>query len=213
MSPNFHPFVLPFTIGTLALFSVLILKYNKWISKFDRQQKKLIRRNLFTGKLIPAVWEMINEGLFHKKVSRYNRRLGYMHRSIALGWFLLISVGFVETVFHFQGRGHAPWIGVFFRFFVRDNQTLSAWIFAQIMDLLLLYILSGVTMAVFKSIFSKSVGMRKTTRLKLFDTSLRYSLWSIFPLRLLSESATAALADNGGFLTQSLGNQGIPEKL
>ena len=41
--------------------------------------------------------------------------------------------------------------------------------------------------------------MRKTTRLKLFDTSLRYSLWSIFPLRLLSESATAALADNGGF--------------
>lgn len=40
MSSNFHPFVLPFTIGTLALFSVLILKYNKWIGKFDRQQKK-----------------------------------------------------------------------------------------------------------------------------------------------------------------------------
>lgn len=39
MSPSFHPFVLPFTIGTLALFSILIIKYNRWISKFDRQQK------------------------------------------------------------------------------------------------------------------------------------------------------------------------------
>ncbi|MFA7357819.1 MAG: 4Fe-4S dicluster domain-containing protein, partial [Bacteroidales bacterium] len=206
MSPNFHPFVLPFTIGTLALFSILIMKYNRWISKFDRQQKKLIRRNLFTGKLVPAVWEMIREGLFHLKVSKHSRRLGYMHRSIALGWFLLISIGFIETVFHFKGQGHAPWIGVFFRFFVRDNQTLSAQIFAQVMDLLLLYILSGVAMAVFKSVFSKTVGMRKTTRLKLFDASLRYSLWSIFPFRLLSESATAALVDNGGFLTQGLGN-------
>ena len=206
MSPSFHPFVLPFTIGTLALFSILIIKYNRWISKFDRQQKKLIRRNLFTGKLVPAVWEMIREGLFHVKVSKHSRRLGYMHRSIALGWFLLISIGFIETVFHFKGQGHAPWIGVFFRFFVRENQTLSAQIFAQVMDLLLLYILSGVAMAVFKSVFSKTVGMRKTTRLKLFDASLRYSLWSIFPLRLLSESATAALVDNGGFLTQGLGN-------
>ena len=206
MSSFFHPFVLPFSIGTLFLFTILIAKYNRWINSFDRQQKKLIRRNLFTGKLVPAIWEMICEGLFHRKVTKYSRRLGYMHRSIALGWFLLIAVGFIETVFYFKGRGHAPWLGVFFRYFIRDNQTLSARIFSQVMDLLLLYVLSGVVTAVFKSVFSKTVGMRKTTQLKLFDRSLRYSLWSIFPLRLLAESATAALGHNGGFVTQTLGN-------
>lgn len=210
MTSQFHPFVLPFTLGTLVLFGIIVYKFGHWINTLDRKQWRTARHTFMTSDIFPALWTMFmdifKESLLHVKVSKHNRRLGYMHRSIAFGWFLLITVGLVETLLHFGFSGHAPWTGVFYRFFVYGNNNLMQQIFASVMDILLLYVLSGVTMAFIKSHRPKAVGMRKTTSLRWSDRLLRYALWSIFPLRLLSESTTAALHDNGGIITQSIGN-------
>ncbi|MDO4190641.1 MAG: (Fe-S)-binding protein [Bacteroidales bacterium] len=210
MTTQFHPFVLPFTIGAAILFCTIIYKFTRWIQTLDRKQYHTAKRTFMTSDIFPALWKMIKdifkESLLHIKVSKINRRLGYMHRSIAFGWFLLIVVGLIETIIHFGFRGHAPWTGVFYRFFVYGNNNIVQQVFATIMDLLLLYVLSGVTMAFIKSHRPKTVGMRKTTVLRWSDRLLRYALWSIFPLRLLSETMTATLHNNGGIITQTLGN-------
>lgn len=206
MQPLYHPFVLPFCFGVLALFTIVTIKFYRWITTLDKRQKKIVQANLFKGYLLSAFWEMFVEGLLHRKVSRYSRRLGFMHRSIALGWFLLIAVGLVETLICLKGRPHPPWLGIFYRYFVHEDISFASQFFANLMDGILIYVLAGVTMAVVKSTYSRVAGMRKTTRLKFQDKVLRYSLWAIFPLRLLAESTTACLHQNGGFLTQTLGS-------
>ena len=68
------------------------------------------------------------------------------------------------------------------------------------MDFFLLYVLTGVGMAIFKRFRSIVLGMRHTTKPSLADRIALYSLWLIFPLRLLAESFTADLS-GGSFLT------------
>lgn len=202
----FHPFVIPFCIGTVALFGIIGIKFTRWIKSLDRKQITIFRQHFLKGMFIPAIKEMLLEGLFHRKVTRFSRRLGFMHRSIALGWFLLIVVGFIEATVNLKGKLHAPWYAIFYRFFEHDQFTASSRVFADIMDALLIYVLIGIGLAVAKSLYAGIMGLRKTSKLKLFDMVLRYSLWLIFPLRLLSESLTACLYKNGGFLTQYLGD-------
>ena len=210
LHPYFHSFILPFMIGMLVLFIIIIWKFYNWITRLDRRQRAVIKQTFFTTRIFPALWQIIKEifkeVLLHVNITRHSLRLGYMHRSIAFGWFLLIVVGFIETSFYFGLRPHAPWVPVFFRFFVHEPHNAVNRVFATIMDALLLYVLSGVMMAFIKSFYSRLVGMHKTTRLRWSDMLLRWALWLIFPLRLMSESITACLYGNGGFLTQGLGN-------
>lgn len=215
MPSFYHPFVLPFVIGTIALFSITAIKFYRWIRGLDKTQQRVIRKTFFTMKVFPAIWKMLkelfNEVLLHVKVTRHSRVLGYMHRSIALGWFLLIVVGSCAVASYlnwlYLNFAHHPfWLGVFFNYFVRDYATPVGRAFENIMDVLLLYVLSGILLAVIKSIHSRVVGMKKTTRLRLFDIVLRNSLWLIFPLRLIAESMTAAIDGNGGFLVHAVGN-------
>ena len=220
MPSFYHPFVLPFVIGTISLFVTTAIKFYRWITRLDKKQKKVIMKTFFTMRVFPALWkilrELFNEVLLHVNVTRHNKILGFMHRSIALGWFLLIVVGAIGVAFYLDWLylhvvHHPFWLGVFFNYFVRDYNDPAGVVFAHIMDLLLLYILSGILLAIIKSVYSRAVSMKKTTRLKLSDIILRYSLWLIFPLRLMAESVTAAIAGNGGFLTQSLGNITNPD--
>ena len=215
MPSFYHPFVLPFVIGTISLFVTTAIKFYRWIKWLDKNQRNVIMKTFFTMKVFPALWlilkELFNEVLLHVKVTRQNRILGFMHRSIALGWFLLIVTGTIGVAsyldwLYLNAKHHPFWLGVFFNYFVRDYNSTTGTVFINIMDLLLLYILSGILLAVIKSVYSRAVRMRKTTKLKLSDIVLRYSLWLIFPLRLVAESVTASIADNGGFLTQSIGN-------
>ena len=74
------------------------------------------------------------------------------------------------------------------------------------MDGLLLYVFLGLTMAIIKIFWSKVLGMRRTTKHTLVDRFAKFSLWMIFPMRLLAESVTACLYGNGGFFTQAVGN-------
>lgn len=203
---NFHPFVLPFVLGTYALFAVCIYKFVRWIRQFDRFQRAVIRKNIFTRKFLPAVWEMFKECLLHLRITKKNWRLGYMHRSIAFGWFLLIVVGAIESRIGTPKNFHF-WVAIFYRYFHQTPpETQTALIFTHIMDALLLYVLSGVTLAWVKKIHSRFLGMHRATKHTLMDNTIRISLWCIFPLRLLSESVSACLYHNGGFLTQTIGD-------
>lgn len=74
------------------------------------------------------------------------------------------------------------------------------------MDFLLLIILSGLALAIIKRFRSKILGLKKATKHIIYDKIALSALWLIFPLRLLAESSTAALVQNGGFLTGGLGS-------
>jgi Fe-S oxidoreductase len=54
--------------------------------------------------------------------------------------------------------------------------------------------------------YSRIVGMKRTTRHILIDRIGLSAIWFIFPLRLLAESITAGIYHNGGFLTGGLGD-------
>ena len=203
---NFSPFVLPFVLGSIALLGICLYKYIRWIRQFDRLQQKTLLKNIISIKFLPAIGEMFRECLLHVRITKKNWRLGYMHRSIAFGWFLLIFVGAIESRIGTKSDFHY-WVAVFYRYFHQTPpETHTAWVFTQIMDLLLLYVLSGITLAFFKKIHSRILGMKRATKHTLMDRAIRVSLWGIFPLRLLSESVSACLYHNGGFLTQTIGN-------
>ena len=79
-------------------------------------------------------------------------------------------------------------------------------IFRFSMDLILLFVLSGIVLALIKRTHSRWFGMQKTTRQSRFDRWALTSLWLIFPLRLFAESFTASHHGGGGFVTNSLGD-------
>jgi len=205
MHPYFNPFVIPFCIGVLLLFAICIIKWTKWIRQFDRLQRAILFKNIFSWKFFPAIWEMLLEVLFHRKVFKQKLMLGYMHTSIALGWFLLIVVGAIEARVAIKGS-HPLWVPIFFRYFGKELPHFNGEIFFNnLMDLLLCFVLSGLLLAMLKRLYSKIVGLKKATKQILFDKFVMISLWLIFPLRLLAESVTANRYHNGGFLTENLG--------
>lgn len=63
-----------------------------------RADKKRILFGLPTRRTLAAVWEVISESLLHRRIFKVNPLLGYMHMSLAFGWFLLIAVGWIETI-------------------------------------------------------------------------------------------------------------------
>ena len=99
--------------------------------------------------------------------------------SLAFGWFLLIAVGWIETV-AYLGFRYVPLQGhVFFKYFSTGLQHKP--VFDFLMDLLLLFVLSGVTLAFGKRIYSQAMGMHRTTRHVLGDRIALSVLWLIFP--------------------------------
>ncbi|KWW29442.1 MAG: Fe-S oxidoreductase [bacterium P3] len=205
----FSLFVIPFCIGVVLLFAISAMKYVRWIRQFDKRQQVVIRHNIWSWRFLPAIWEAFREGLLHWRITRHHFLLGYMHRSLAFGWFLLIVVGAVQAILACPD-GHPFYVAIFFNFFEPRSEHIVAFArsqtYAHVMDALLLYVLSGLTLAAFKKVWSRPLGMRQTTRHNLVDRVAKFCLWCIFPLRLLAEGATSAIYHNGGFLVTSLGS-------
>jgi Fe-S oxidoreductase len=209
---TFDIFVLPFFGGLLFLLVVLFIKYSRWIAFIDRSGLKKIGYGLFSLQIFPATWEVFTESLLHRRVWKQNKILGYMHMSFALGWFLLILMGNIESRVYSGGHINPPYYPIFLKFFVHDTRVLPFELdtlpgfFRFSMDLILLFVLSGLVLALFKRVHSRWFGMKKTTRQNRFDRWAITSLWLIFPLRLLAESFTASVHGGGGFLTNALGD-------
>lgn len=203
----YDPFVLPFTIGLNILLIWLVIKYARWIRTFSPKDRRTIRRNIFSLKTVKAGKEVFMECLIHHKIFRVNPFLGYMHMCFGLGWFLLIVIGKIESLVYHTSIFNPPYFAIFFRYFHPANETFPhSNTFAFLMDLVLLMILSGLFLAFSKRLFSKVVGLRKTTSHRPFDLLILTVLWLIFPFRFLAESFTSGVQGGGGFLTHTAGN-------
>ena len=200
-------FIWPFTIGLLFISCFLVIIVGIWISSLSRIDKSRIWHNLLTRKSLLALREVFMESLLHRKIFRKNPVLGYMHMSLAFGWFLLIVVGHIDACNHYQSLSVPSYKAIFFRYFINEAATtLSGKILAASMDLLLVFVLSGVMLAYFKRLNSRVFGLKKTTQLKTGDRIALSSLWLIFPLRFLAESVSAGIHHNGSIISQPTGN-------
>jgi len=211
---NFNFFVLPFTLGLIYVFLAVGKSWYRWIAALPAIDKVKLTNGLkHPGKIAAALREIFLESLIHRKMWKQNPLLGYMHMSFALGWFLLIVLGNIESRFYSGTHLNAPYYPIFLKFFIHDKLVLFfevysvPFLFRFIMDLLLIFILSGLVLAFLKRKQSKWFGMKKTTSHHFTDRVAITTLWLIFPMRLLAESYTAGYYGNGGgFMTQPLGN-------
>lgn len=210
---NFNLFVLPFLLGLIYMLFAIAKSWYKWIKALPKIDMIKVKSGIRSPRLIlSALLEVFLEGLVHRRMWKKNPLLGYMHMSFALGWFLLIVMGNFESRMYSGTHINAPYYPIFLKFFIHDRLVLFFEIytvpgfFRFIMDLLLLFILSGLVLAFIKRRYSKWFGMRRTTTAQLTDKVALTALWLIFPLRLLAESYTAGYYGSGGsFFTQPLG--------
>lgn len=199
-------FYIPFLFGAVYLFAVVIYRFVKWFIGLSKIDKIRVRKNFFTTKTLLSIWESVREGLLHFKMFKVNKLLGYMHASLAFGWFLLIVVGHFEASSYFGTMFFPFQKSVFFRYYVTENVDFPGHTFyAWAMELLLMFVLSGVFLAYFKRFRSKSFGMKKTTKMKYGDHIALTALWLIFPLRFLCETFTAGVYQNGSPFFNAIG--------
>ncbi len=204
---QFDPFVIPFNLGLYFILIYVVFRSVVWFRELSRPDKLRLQRGFFGAAFVQSLKEIFLESLIHRKILKSNFRLGYMHMSLAFGWFLLILFGTIEADIFGEKHLNAPYKAIFFRFFNPEHgRTGFEAAYGFLMDLILAFILSGLLLAITKRFFSRVVGMKKTTKLKLTDRIALTSLWLIFPSRLLAESFTSAVYGTGSFLTGSLGN-------
>lgn len=211
---NFNLFVLPFFLGLIYLVAVIGKSWYRWIKALPAIDKVRFMDGIrHPGKILSALKEVFLEGLIHRRMWKQNPLLGYMHMSFALGWFLLIVLGNIESRFYSGTHLNAPYYPIFLKFFIHDKLVIFFEVFSVpgffrfFMDFLLLFVLSGLGLALVKRQKSAWFGMKRTTEFQLTDFISLACLWLIFPMRLLAESYTAGYyGSGGGFITQPLGN-------
>ena len=203
---GYDDFVLPFMTGMAFILIYLFIG----LIRIFRHMPAQDRTRFFKSLLSPSIMlknakDIVNDCLLHVKIFKRNILLGYMHASIALGWFMLIVIGHIEVALYVPQRNGILYYPVFFRYFVKQEGalTLKGSFFFFLMDFFLLIVLSGIGLAIYKRFRSRALGMRRTTRPCLADRIALACLWSIFPLRLLAESFTAGIA-GGSFLTKPM---------
>ena len=199
---GFDPFVIPFLIGMAFVLVYCIIGAIRLILQLDAEDKKRFFISLITPK---TIWKNLKDlflnCLIHVKLWKRNRMLGFMHSSIAFGWFMLILLGHIECFIYMPHRVKLFYYPIFFNYFVAENETtIGGSVIFFLMDFFLLLVLTGIVLAIIKRVRSRIFGMRRTTKPSLLDRVGLYSLWLIFPLRLIAESFTAHIS-GGSFLT------------
>lgn len=202
---GYDDFVLPFMLGMIWILLYLAVALVRVIIQMPAPDRKRYLISLINPiTLLKNIKDIICDVLLHVKIWKRKPLLGYMHSSIAFGWFMIILIGHVETFLYVPDRAGLLYYPIFFRYFVMEtNHTLQGALLFFLMDFFLLIILSGVALAMFKRVRSRALGMRRTTRTTLPDKIAMYALWAIFPLRLLAEGFTAGIS-GGSFLTKGI---------
>ena len=202
---GYNNFVLPFLFGMLFVLTWCVVGALRVILQLSSEDRKTFFLSLINPKIMAKnILDWFCDCLFHVKLWKRNKLLGYMHSSIAFGWFMLIVIGHIEVFLYTPQRVHQIWYPIFFRYFVAVTEsTMKGSFFFFLMDFALLVVLSGIILAIIKRARSRFFGMRRTTRSSITDLIGLYSLWCIFPLRLLAEGFTADIS-GGSFLTKSL---------
>ena len=203
---NSDIFTLPFNIGIYFILIYSVVRSTMWFRSLSRADKLRLQRGFFGRPFMQSIREIFMESLLHRKVFRKNPVLGYMHMSLAFGWFLLIVFGTIESDFFGARHLNPPSHAIFFRWYNPGHGSEGlASIYNQWMDFILAFILSGLLLAMIKRFVPVLMGMKKTTKHTWTDRLALTSLWLIFPSRLLAESFTCGAHGSGGFLTGNLG--------
>ena len=204
---RFEPFIIPFNIGLYFILIYVVARSITWFRALSRTDKLRLQRGFFGRAFGQSLKDIFLESLIHRKILKSNFRLGYMHMSLAFGWFLLILFGTIEADVFGESHLNPPYKAIFFKFFnpVHGRMGIEA-AYTFLMDLILAFILSGLILAVIKRFHSPVVGMKRTTKLKPLDKVALTSLWLIFPSRLLAESFTSGAYGTGSFLTGTIGS-------
>ena len=215
MRPLFDPFVLPFVISMTFVLLYCIIGMIRIVFQLPKEdRRKFLRSLIYPKSALKNFRDLVNDCLLHTKIWKRKPLLGYMHMSIALGWFMIIIVGHFESVAFSPLRGlEVPfmpklmsnlYLPIFFRYFAIEDLSLKAQIFSFLMDFFLLMIISGIFIAAVKKKKPRKVGLKRVTKFGIKEDLVRLSLWTIFPLRFLAESSMANIA-GGSFLTKYLG--------
>lgn len=199
---GFHPFVIPFLLGMAFVLGYCLFALIRILCQLSHKERQRLALSLITPTTIyKNLRDMFLDCLIHVKLWKRNKLLGYMHSSIAFGWFMLIVLGHIEVLLFVPGRINLFYYPIFFNYFVAaDEVTLQGAFMFFLMDFFLLMVLSGITLAIIKRVSSRLFGMRRTARPSLTNLIGLYALWAIFPLRLLAECFTAHIS-GGSFLT------------
>ncbi len=214
----FPLFTIPFNVGLLFFICTMIYKTLRWTMEIEDSQWKILK-GFLPQNIWASVKEICRESLLHLRIFKQNLLLGYMHTSLAFGWFLLIVFGNIEAKIVRGGLGtgfELPHYPIFLKYFATEGShslpktvidfSIRTGFFDFMMDLLLLIILSGCCLAYLKRFHSTTFGMKRTTKLRLGDKITMGALWCIFPARLIAESITSGAYGTGSFLTGTLGN-------
>lgn len=215
MRPVFDPFVLPFVLGMSFVLLYCFIGMIRIIWQLPKEDRRKFGRSLITPKIAwKNIKDLFGDCLFHVKIWKRKPLLGYMHSSIAFGWFMIIVIGHIEAFALSPFKGvELPfmqkmmsnlYLTIFFRYFSLEELTLKAQILSFLMDFFLLMIISGIFIAVVKKKKPKQVGLKRVTKFGIREDLVRIALWTIFPLRFLAESSMAGFA-GGSFLTKYLG--------
>ena len=132
---QFDPFVIPFNIGLYFILIYAVARSVSWFMELSRPDKLRLQRGFFGKAFGQSLKEIFLESLIHRKIIKTNPRLGYMHMSLAFGWFLLILFGTIEADIFGEKHLNPPHKAIFFRFFIRNMEkqdlnlcTRSLWI-------------------------------------------------------------------------------------
>ena len=189
----FHPFVLPFVFGMAFVLTYCIVGLIRIIAQLPKDDRKQFWRSLVTPKTAWAnIKDLFGDCLFHVKIWKRNPILGFMHSSIAFGWFMLIAIGHVMLftlkplqsvdVQGFERTFTNFYYPIFYKHFASETP-----VFAFLMDFFLIVIITGIFIAVVKKIYSGMVGVKRVTKFGFADNVIRIALWTIFPFRLIAE--------------------------
>lgn len=203
---NSDLFVIPFNLGLYFILIYAVVRSTIWFRQLSRADKLRLQRGFFGFPFMQSLREIFMESLLHRRIFRRNPVLGYMHMSLAFGWFLLIVFGTIEADMFGARHLNPPAHAIFFRWFNPGHGTsLLERAYSFWMDFLLAFILSGLLLAIIKRFIPGMMGMKKTTKHTWTDRIALMSLWLIFPSRLLAESFTCGAYGSGSFLTGTLG--------
>lgn len=182
---GFHPFVIPFLAGMAFVLAVCAIKTVIVVRQLDKpDRKKWLLSLIHPNIIVKNGVDIIVDCLLHVRLWKRNRVLGFMHSSIAFGWFMIILLGHLQVLMYFPERLSTFYYPIFFDYFIEGGQHT---VISRLLDAFLLLVLAGISLAIVKRFWSRLFGMRRTTRPTLFNLVGLYSLWAIFPLRLLAE--------------------------
>ncbi|MCF0173122.1 MAG: hypothetical protein HUJ91_05275, partial [Bacteroidales bacterium] len=119
ITSGFHPFVLPFLIGMIFILTWCAVGIVRIIRQLSKEERIALAKSLITPKtFLKNIRDIFFDCLFHVKLWKRNKLLGFMHSSIAFGWFMLIVLGHIEVILYTPERIRLFYYPVFFRFFV-----------------------------------------------------------------------------------------------